>query len=109
MDVRCWKGLGIRYLFIVLATFIFFLFSIIFVSLCIYILDIVSLNIQRGRDHQIQGYPFYKNQCKLGNTEKWSDLEDLIPKETVHELQHAYKNPGDIDFYVGGTLGKTFY
>jgi len=67
-------------------------------------LDIVSLNIQRGRDHQIQGYPFYKKMCGLGNTEKWDDLKDLIPEKAVHDLQHAYKNPGDIDFYIGGTL-----
>ena len=80
---------------------------IIFVSLCIYILDIVSLNIQRGRDHQIQGYPFYKKVCGLGDTEKWDDLKDLIPEEDVHKLKHAYKNPEDIDFYIGGSLGNT--
>ena len=95
-------GLGIYLLFLPPSVF---LFSIIFVSLCIYILDIVSLNIQRGRDHQIQGYPFYKKMCGLGNTEKWDDLKDLIPEKAVHDLQHAYKNPGDIDFYIGGTLG----
>ena len=43
--------------------------------------------------------------CGLGNTETWDDLKDLIPEKAVHDLQHAYKNPGDIDFYIGGTLG----
>ena len=33
--------------------------------------DINSRNIQRGRDHQIQGYTFYKRLCGLGNTQDW--------------------------------------
>ena len=33
--------------------------------------DINSRNIQRGRDHQIQGYTFYKRLCGLGDTQNW--------------------------------------
>ena len=47
-------------------------------------LDIVSLNVQRGRDHQIQGYTTYKKMCGLGSSHEWDDLKDLIPDELVH-------------------------
>jgi len=69
-------------------------------------LDIVALNIQRGRDHQLQGYTFYKNYCGFGPTWQWSDLEDLFDKESVHRLQHLYESPDDVDLYVGGFLER---
>ena len=67
-------------------------------------LDIVSLNVQRGRDHQIQGYTTYKYMCGLGSNYIWEDLKDLIPEELVHRLSHAYQNPGDLDMYIAQVM-----
>ena len=67
-------------------------------------LDIVSLNVQRGRDHQIQGYTTYKYMCGLGSNYIWEDLKDLIPAELVHRLSHAYQNPGDLDMYIAQVM-----
>ena len=67
-------------------------------------LDIVSLNVQRGRDHQIQGYTTYKYMCGLGSNYVWEDLKDLIPEELVHRLSHAYQNPGDLDMYIAQVM-----
>ena len=69
-------------------------------------LDIVSLNVQRGRDHQIQGYTTYKNLCGLGSTHGWGDLTDLISTEFVHRLAHTYENPDDVDMYIALAMEK---
>ena len=66
--------------------------------------DIVTLNVQRGRDHQIQGYTFYKNMCGFGETISWDDLTDLITDEHVHTLTHTYAKPDDVDMYVAGAM-----
>jgi len=78
--------------------------------------DIVALNVQRGRDHMLQGYPTYRKMCKLGEIKSWQDVTDLIPPRHVHRLIHAYRKPEDIDAYIalnmedplqGSILGPT--
>ena len=70
-------------------------------------LDIVSLNVQRGRDHQIPSYTTYKYMCGLGANYVWDDLKDLIPEDIVHRLSHAYSTPGDLDMYVAQNMETT--
>ena len=48
----------------------------------------------------------FRKHCGHGATWAWNDLEDLFDKETVHQLQHLYESPDDIDVYVGGFLEK---
>ncbi len=80
--------------------------------------DIAALNIQRGRDHQIQGYPAYRDYCGLGEAKNWNDITDLIPPTLVQRLLHVYKRINDVDLYVAGNmespvkgslLGPTFH
>jgi len=57
--------------------------------------DIVSLNIQRGRDHGLPGYNAYRKFCNLPATSKFETFQDFISK-TVSK-QFVY-------FYYTGTL-----
>ncbi len=81
-------------------------------------MDIVALNVQRGRDHQIPSYPAYRRRCGLGSVRTWNDMTDLIEPDLVHRMFHAYKRPEDVDLYIAGTfespvvgslLGPTFH
>jgi len=66
--------------------------------------DLVSLNIQRGRDHQIPSYTQYRKLCGLGEVKEWGDMSDLISVEKLHRLVHVYEKPSDVDIYIGGNL-----
>ncbi|KAK3577764.1 hypothetical protein CHS0354_003769 [Potamilus streckersoni] len=79
-------------------------------------LDLVVLNIQRGRDHGLQPYGEYRKWCGLTPlTERFDSLVDHDEND-IKRLRMAYKDPRDIDLFSGlvserqepgSSIGKT--
>ncbi|XP_070162452.1 salivary peroxidase/catechol oxidase isoform X1 [Polyergus mexicanus] len=65
-------------------------------------LDAVSLDIQRGRDHGLPGYNYYRRYCRLPAARTFDDFLDYIPTEMVKKLRTIYSHPNDVDLIVGG-------
>ncbi|XP_076681835.1 peroxidase isoform X2 [Andrena cerasifolii] len=80
-------------------------------------LDTMSLDIQRGRDHGLPGYNYYRKYCGLQAAKNFDDFLDYIPLEMLKKLRATYAHPEDVDLIVGGMaerpvddglLGPTF-
>ncbi|XP_060824989.1 uncharacterized protein LOC132911950 isoform X1 [Bombus pascuorum] len=80
-------------------------------------LDLVSLNIQRGRDHGLPGYAKWREYCGLGKLKTFSDLEGHLDPQALQEISSLYESIYDIDLYTGalaelpragGIVGPTF-
>ncbi|XP_045583394.2 salivary peroxidase/catechol oxidase isoform X2 [Procambarus clarkii] len=65
-------------------------------------MDLMSLNIQRGRDHGIATYNDMRQVCGLPRARTFDDIKDQISAENVQKLARVYKSVDDIDFFVGG-------
>ena len=52
-------------------------------------IDLVALNLQRGRDHGLPGYIKYREICNVGPTKSFYDLENNISREVN---KHCTKN-----------------
>ena len=64
-------------------------------------MDLIALNIQRGRDHGLPGYTRYRELCGLGSTNSFSDLSRQMPFSRTEELRGVYDSPQDIDLFIG--------
>ena len=64
-------------------------------------MDLVSLNIQRGRDHGLAGYNKYRDICGIGRAQSFSDLSRQMSISRSQELQSLYQSVDDIDLFVG--------
>lgn len=53
-------------------------------------MDLISLNIQRARDHGISGYNKYRAKCNLTRAKTFNDLLDTIPQKLVNRLSSLY-------------------
>ncbi|XP_059161750.1 chorion peroxidase-like [Physella acuta] len=62
-------------------------------------LDLISLNIQRARDHGIPPYTAYRALCGLRPLTGFNDVEALGPN--VAQLARVYKSVDDIDLFTG--------
>ncbi|XP_029039457.2 uncharacterized protein LOC114874394 isoform X1 [Osmia bicornis bicornis] len=80
-------------------------------------LDLVSLNIQRGRDHGLPGYTRWRERCGLGKPESFSDLDGHLDPQALYEISLLYESVHDVDLYTGalaelpkadGIVGPTF-
>jgi len=80
-------------------------------------MDLVALNLQRGRDHGIPGYISFRELCGQKPVENFEDLKDLIPAKIVEGLKLIYKDVEDVELFVAGIsetpvpgalLGPTF-
>lgn len=64
-------------------------------------LDVVALDIQRGRDHGLPGYAHYRTICGLPLPTTFGQLNDVMHVQTVQNLEKLYENPSDVDLVVG--------
>jgi peroxidase len=59
------------------------------------------LNIQRGRDHGLKGYNFYRELCGLNRARSFDELYN-IPPSVRNQLKSLYYHVDDIDLWSGG-------
>ncbi|CAG0893147.1 unnamed protein product [Darwinula stevensoni] len=80
-------------------------------------MDLVSLNLQRSRDHGVRGYNEYRELCGLGRARTFNDFATHINPQVIGAMQKVYENVDDVDLFIGGIserpvdgalLGPTF-
>ncbi|KAL7306502.1 hypothetical protein TKK_0001201 [Trichogramma kaykai] len=80
-------------------------------------MDLVSLNMQRGREFGIPGYMEFRKLCGLPWSDSFEDLFGSMPNETVRRYMSIFEHPADVDLWSGGVserplpesmLGPTF-
>ncbi|XP_055851679.1 uncharacterized protein LOC129915962 isoform X2 [Episyrphus balteatus] len=64
-------------------------------------IDLISLNVQRARDHGIPSYNNYRALCNLKRANTWSDLSREIPPEVINRFKKIYASVDDIDLFPG--------
>ncbi|XP_066945600.1 peroxidasin homolog [Macrobrachium rosenbergii] len=79
--------------------------------------DLMSLNIQRGRDHGLPPYNTWRRACQLRTFSSFSELSSVMPAEVAQVFQQVYSDVNEIDLFPaaiseftveGGLLGPTF-
>ncbi|KAL3863307.1 hypothetical protein ACJMK2_005072 [Sinanodonta woodiana] len=68
-------------------------------------LDLISLNIQRSRDHGVPGYNVWRKFCGLPYAFHFgTDIGGLVDHspENAKKLRAVYRHPDDIDLFPGG-------
>ncbi|XP_032794679.1 chorion peroxidase [Daphnia magna] len=73
--------------------------------------DLISLNIQRGRDHGLPPYVWMLyyltgNYLQQSLPFTFDQLVPRIPLEVVSAMKNVYAHPRDIDLFVGGVSEK---
>lgn len=80
-------------------------------------MDLVALNIQRGRDHGLPGYNSYRRACGMQPVRSFRELDQIMQPGSAQVLSQLYRNVDDIDLFIGGCherplpeaiLGPTF-
>ncbi|KAJ1521037.1 hypothetical protein ONE63_002748 [Megalurothrips usitatus] len=80
-------------------------------------LDLVALNLQRGRDHGLPGYTEWRQVCGLSRPRSWQDLEAVMEPDSIAVLQSMYPSVDEVDLFAAGVserpapgalLGPTF-
>lgn len=65
-------------------------------------MDLISLNIQRARDHGLPGYNKYRVKCNLTRARTFEDLAGEVPSKLIKRLTSLYASVDDIDLFTGG-------
>ncbi|XP_047502342.1 peroxidase-like [Penaeus chinensis] len=69
-------------------------------------MDLVALNIQRGRDHGIPAYNQWRKICNLPLARDFNDLSDVMDPSVINQLRSLYLHVDDIDLFIGGIAEK---
>ncbi|XP_068624783.1 peroxidase-like [Battus philenor] len=70
-------------------------------------MDLVAMDIQRGRDHGLASYNDYRETCGLKRAHSFQDLSGEIPQDRIYALSKIYESVDDIDLFVGGIMEKS--
>ncbi|CAL4099441.1 unnamed protein product [Meganyctiphanes norvegica] len=79
-------------------------------------LDLVSLNIQRGRDHGIPSYRKWRQFCGLRDIKSFNRLKKVMERNLAKDFSRLYEHIDDVDIFPAGLsefpgdglLGPTF-
>jgi len=69
-------------------------------------LDLLAINIQRGRDHGIPAYNEYRKFCGLFPLTSWKNKPSEFNEEYWNNLKDVYSSVDDIDLMIGGIAEK---
>jgi peroxidase len=64
--------------------------------------DLVSRNLQRGRDHSLQPWLSYRKWCGLPGVDDWNQPPQDISLDKWNTLRSLYNKVSDIDLFTGG-------
>ncbi|XP_064549851.1 peroxidase [Drosophila montana] len=70
-------------------------------------MDLVSFNMQRGREFGIPGYMEFRKFCGLPTSNTWDEMYGSMPNETVLRYGSIFEHPADIDLWSGGVSEKS--
>ncbi|KAJ8985609.1 hypothetical protein NQ317_015102 [Molorchus minor] len=66
--------------------------------------DILSVDIQKGRDHGLHSYVHYLHLCGHARVARFDDLIDVMPQSHADALGKVYAHVSDVDLIVGGLM-----
>merc|ERR1719219_3186750 len=69
-------------------------------------LDLVAINIQRGRDHGLPGYNSFRSLCGGKKAQTFVEFSDQMTSLQVEMLSQVYSHVDDVDLYLGGLMEK---
>uniref|UniRef100_A0A182MHT3 Uncharacterized protein n=1 Tax=Anopheles culicifacies TaxID=139723 RepID=A0A182MHT3_9DIPT len=64
-------------------------------------LDVLALDIQRGRDHGLARYTDYYTLCNGKPVTGWADLERVLKPDDLEIIRASYATVHDVDLIVG--------
>ena len=67
-------------------------------------MDLISLNLQRARDHGIPGYNLFREKCNMTRARTFEDLHNEIQPHLVDRLKKIYESVDDVDLFTGGLI-----
>ncbi|KAF7496118.1 Chorion peroxidase [Sarcoptes scabiei] len=65
-------------------------------------MDLVALNIQRGRDHGLPGLNHFRRICGLRPARSFNELNEFMESGSSEAFARVYKHVDDIDLFIGG-------
>ncbi len=54
-------------------------------------MDLISLNLQRGREHGLPGYNEYREVCGLKRINSFEELDEVMQKGSAQTFEKLYK------------------
>ena len=59
-------------------------------------MDLISLNLQRARDHGIPPYNDFREKCNFTRARSFEDLASDIPIKVIEKMKKVYDSVDDI-------------
>jgi len=69
-------------------------------------LDLLAINIQRGRDHGLPSYNAFRKFCGLSRINSWKKRPSELDEQIWLKLKDVYEKVDDIDLMIGGVAER---